>query len=198
VQPPAHLRTAAISHQPKPSVSDAMDKQTTLFAMPETSPKVKTSQEPLCIFIDGAARGNPGPAGAGIFMQQGKKTVLAEGLFLGKKTNNQAEYLALLLALLLVNKLFKDKKISPTSLRFFSDSELLVKQMNGIYQVKNEQLKVLRMLILTQLQPHKATFAHVFREQNTQADALANEGVDKKKKPPASIANLLADHGIAL
>ncbi len=175
-----------------------MDKQTALFETIKSDPKPSVAQEPLCIFVDGAARGNPGPAGAGIFIQQAKKTVLAEGLFLGKKTNNQAEYLALLLALLFINKLCKDKKLAPAPLRIFSDSELLVKQMNGIYQVKNEQLKALKGLIVEQLKGHKATFAHVFREQNTQADALANVGVDERKKVPASFVKTLADYALHL
>lgn len=177
-----------------------MDNQTTLFETPKTTtkkdPAPQLAQEPLRIFIDGASRGNPGPAGAGIFMSQAKKPVLAEGIFLGKKTNNQAEYLALLLAVLFINKLFKDKTIAPTPLHFFSDSELMIKQMNGIYKVKNEQLQALKGIIVEHLHGHPVTFKHVYREQNVEADALANQGVDTKKKVPASFAKTLADYGL--
>ncbi len=179
-----------------------MDNQTTLFTSPQTAikkdPETRIVQEPLRIFVDGAARGNPGPAGAGIFIQQAKKLVLAEGLFLGKKTNNQAEYLALLLAVFFINTLFKEKKLAHTVLHFFSDSELLVKQMNGIYKVKNEQLKALKGIIVEHLHGHKATFTHVFREKNTDADALANLGVDERKKVPTSFAKILSDYGLHL
>ncbi|MBM3892854.1 ribonuclease HI family protein [Candidatus Dependentiae bacterium] len=177
-----------------------MDNQTTLFDIPQTNPSKNPvsllRQEPLHIFIDGASRGNPGPAGAGIYISQAKKLVLAEGIFLGKKTNNQAEYLALLLAILFIKKLFKDKTVASAPLYFFSDSELLIKQMNGIYKVKNEQLQALKRIIVEHVRSHTATFKHVYRDQNVEADALANQGIDTKKKVPVPFAKALADYGL--
>lgn len=178
-----------------------MNKQTTLFETEKSTqkdPEVLLAQEPLQIFIDGASRGNPGPAGAGIFISQAKKPIIAEGIFLGKKTNNQAEYLALLLSVLFINHLFKEKKLAKTPLHFFSDSELMIKQMNGIYKVKNEQLQALKGIIIEHLHGHKATFKHVYREQNTTADGLANQGVDTRKKVPSSFAKILSDYGLHL
>ncbi len=177
-----------------------MDNQTTLFGLPQPNsskdPAPIITHEPLHIFIDGASRGNPGPAGAGIYISQAQKLVLAEGIFLGKKTNNQAEYLALLLAILFIKKLFKDKTISAAPLYFFSDSELLIKQMNGIYKVKNEQLQALKRIIVEHMRGHTTSFKHVYREHNVEADALANQGVDTKKKIPAPFAKALADYGL--
>jgi ribonuclease HI len=176
-----------------------MEKQTDLFGTPIAlvkKPATKAVLDDLHIFMDGASRGNPGPAGAGIFMFQGQKNILAEGLYLGKKTNNQAEYLALLLAVLFVEKLIAEKKVAFTRIRFFSDSELMIKQMNGIYKVKNEQLQALHGIITTRLKKYVCSFTHVLRGKNADADALANLGVDHKKKVPTSFQKILADYGI--
>jgi ribonuclease HI len=176
-----------------------MEKQTGLFSdtPPQaSSPAAKAVLDDLHVFVDGAARGNPGPAGAGIFMLQGQKNILSSGLFLGKKTNNQAEYLALLLAVLSIEKLIADKAVSFNRIRFFSDSELMVKQMNNIYRVKNEQLQVLHGIIKARLKKYSATFTHVLRAKNADADALANIGVDLKKKVPTGFQKILADYGI--
>jgi len=179
-----------------------MATQLSLFSPSSTKPAAKNTTRSatsgLSVFVDGAARGNPGPAGAGIFITQDKTTVLAEGLFLGKKTNNQAEYLALLLAIFFIEKLIKDGAIAHQPIRFFSDSELLVKQMNGVYQVKNEQLKALHGIIRQHLTKHHATFTHVLRAKNADADALANLGVDHKKKVPTAFSKILADYGLHL
>lgn len=179
-----------------------MEKQTDLFhsAVPVATkkPVTRAMLDDLHIFIDGAARGNPGPAGAGIFMLQGQKNVFSQGLYLGKKTNNQAEYLALLLALLYVDKLVADKTLIFTKIRFFSDSELLVKQMNGIYKVKNEQLKALHGIITRHAKKYFITYTHVLRAKNADADAMANLGVDHKQKVPTSFQKILADYGMHL
>ena len=148
------------------------------------------------IFVDGAARGNPGPAGAGIHISNSTQEI-KEGFFLGEKTNNQAEYLALVLALFLlkqkIDETDKDTGLKNVFLVIHSDSELLIRQLSGLYKIKNPILIKLHGLIKRLLNgvPHK--FTHVMREKNKVADRLANEGIDKKKKIPTNFFNFLAN-----
>ena len=125
------------------------------------------------IYIDGAARGNPGPAGIGIVIKDGSKTLAEIGAYIGKATNNVAEYLALVRGLEEV--LIRGFK----SASFFSDSELLVKQLNGEYKVKHENLVPLHYHILTLIDRMKEfSIKHVTRDKNAHADKMANEGID--------------------
>lgn len=133
------------------------------------------------ILIDGASRGNPGQAGAGICILRNNEFILKKGFYLGKKTNNQAEYLALALALFLFNKLLKREGITTTTITIISDSELMIRQMKGIYQVKNPELTLLKNAIDQMRQEFKCHFEHVLREYNQEADALANYGINNKK-----------------
>lgn len=121
-----------------------METQTSFLKAPINKHSVSETIE---IFVDGAARGNPGPAGAGIFITQADKELVKSGFFLGKKTNNQAEYLALALALFLLKKQIKN----PEKIIITSDSELLIKQMRGEYQVKNPILFQIKNLIHSML-----------------------------------------------
>src|SRR5579862_8217660 len=106
-------------------------KQLTLFDAHETSSKQTASSWRVC--IDGASRNNPGPSGAGIFITKNKKAIYEEGFYLGKKTNNQAEYLALVIALFFLH----EHAHSADAIHIISDSELLVKQVRGVYKVRN-------------------------------------------------------------
>jgi len=173
-----------------------MDKQLSLFALAastiDASPK-KESVKPWNVYIDGAARGNPGPAGIGIYVTDGTKTIIKHGFYLGKKTNNQAEYLALAVAVFLIKKEYTEKKIDCPTLHFFSDSELLIKQMNKFYKVKNAVLLQIKSMIEGMLVGSKHSFKHVFREANTIADELANHGIDKKNKLPTDFLKFLAN-----
>ena len=130
----------------------------------------------LTIFSDGGARGNPGPAGAGAVILDADGKVLAElHEYLGETTNNQAEYRAMIMALKAA------KKMSPASVAVFADSELVVKQINGEYRVKDEGLKPLfkeLMSLLGDFSDYKVT--HVRREKNKHADKLANKAIDSK------------------
>lgn len=124
--------------------------------------------------VDGAARGNPGEAGCGavIFDQNGE---LIEELrrYLGHTTNNVAEYEGLLLGLERVLRLGGKK------LRIESDSQLLVRQLNGLYRVKDEKLKKLHQQALGLLRRLEAyRIMHVAREHNRLADRLANQAID--------------------
>ncbi len=144
--------------------------------------------------IDGASRNNPGKSGAGIVMKKDGQVVSKEGFYLGIKTNNQAEYYAFLLGLFFLKKYAKAKD----TIRVASDSELLVKQIEGLYKVKNEGLKPLHTLALTFLQKMPITIMHVVRSDNVVADKLANKGIDHKNPLPNSFLTLLKKNGISL
>ncbi len=129
----------------------------------------------LIIYTDGGARGNPGPAGIGAiaYDEQGRE-VFRLAKFLGLATNNQAEYQAVLAALQ------KAKQIGAQNLQIFMDSELVVKQLNREYKVKNKDLAPLFVKIYNLTFSFKnVKFSHIPREQNKQADKLANQAMDR-------------------
>jgi len=125
-------------------------------------------------FIDGAARGNPGQAGAGAyFTPAGNEAAKELFLALGRATNNEAEYHALLLAL------EEAERRGATELTIYSDSLLLVEQIKGRYRIKAENLKPLAREALARARSFpKFSISHVRREQNREADRLANLGAD--------------------
>ncbi|GBD35275.1 14.7 kDa ribonuclease H-like protein [bacterium HR36] len=131
----------------------------------------------LTIHIDGAARGNPGPAAfAAVFLQDGQ-LLLEEKQFVGKTTNNVAEYLALLHALR------RAAQMGARRLHIFSDSELLVRQMTGVYQVRDPKLRQLyeqAQELVRQFEEVRLT--HVPRKQNRQADKLCNQALDEAER----------------
>ena len=126
------------------------------------------------IHIDGGARGNPGVSGAGIVLRGADDQPLVEaGYYLGHQTNNVAEYTALLKALEAA------KRAGATQLVIHSDSELLVRQINGEYRVRNPALKDLFDDAFGRLRGfEKWEVRHVRREQNVRADELANLAMD--------------------
>ncbi|MFH2136151.1 MAG: ribonuclease HI family protein [Patescibacteria group bacterium] len=127
----------------------------------------------LQIFTDGGARGNPGPAGIGVVIWSGNELVGRHKKYIGKATNNQAEYKAVILAL------EEAKKLEPVELEFFLDSELVVKQLNREYKVKDENLAPLFVQVWNaSMGFKKVTFTHVPREKNKEADKLVNEAID--------------------
>jgi ribonuclease HI len=129
------------------------------------------------LYIDGAARNNPGPAGIGIYLVRNNCPVVEQGFYVGSKTNNQAEYLALLVGLF-----YCKKYISPHErVYIYSDSQLLVRQLSGIYKIKNAELKKLVGFVQEFLSMVQYTLVHIRRENNTKADSLANKGIDTKQ-----------------
>lgn len=130
------------------------------------------------LFTDGAARGNPGPAGAGVMLRDpagAEVATLAE--YLGSLTNNEAEYKALLLGLELA------RRHGARELVVHMDSELIVRQLAGRYRVKAEHLKPFFERARKELSGFdRASVLHVRREQNRDADLLANRGVDEGLK----------------
>jgi len=127
------------------------------------------------LFTDGGARGNPGPAGIGGVLYNSKNEVVANfSVYLGKTTNNQAEYKALLKGL----ELALENKVE--ELNCYLDSELVVKQLKREYKVKNKDLAPLFIKVWSlSLKFKKITFNHVTRDKNTIADALANQAMDR-------------------
>lgn len=128
------------------------------------------------IHIDGGSRGNPGPAGFGVRAVSSNGEVVAEHYgFIGEATNNVAEYQALIHALTLAARLdAKDVVIC-------SDSELVVKQMNGVYKVKHPDMIPLHRKASTLVRAlGGAIIRHVRREENREADALANRAMDEQ------------------
>lgn len=133
------------------------------------------SQEDIVIFIDGGARGNPGPAGCGVVIQdnQGNELV-ALSEFLGIATNNEAEYSGLVLAL------EKASELTHETVEIRTDSELLARQMTGQYKVKAKNLLPFYIKANKLMQRfRRVRFTHVPREQNKEADHLANEAMDR-------------------
>lgn len=125
-------------------------------------------------FTDGGARGNPGPAAAGVVVKNDKGQILAAyGVFLGNQTNNYAEYSALLSALQ------KAKELGAIEVDCVLDSELVVKQMRREYKVKEPTLQKLWLQVYNLSQQFKkVTYRHVFRADNKEADAEVNKTLD--------------------
>jgi ribonuclease HI len=132
----------------------------------------------LIIYTDGGARGNPGPAAAGfVIYNENGKIIEKDGKFLGETTNNQAEYQAVILAL------HKAKDLGAKEIDFFLDSELVVKQLNREYKVRDADLAPLFLKIWNlSVGFKKITYKHVTRERNKEADAVVNEILDREKK----------------
>ena len=129
----------------------------------------------LIIYTDGGARGNPGPAGIGATILNDKKNLIAEiSEYIGVATNNQAEYRAVMAAIK------KAKELGAEELNFYLDSQLVVEQLNGNYKIKNKGLQPLFVSIYNDsLNFKKVSYSHIPREQNKEADRLANEAMDK-------------------
>lgn len=140
------------------------------------------------LYVDGAARNNPGPAGVGICLCKNGVECTCEGYFLGVATNNEAEYQALVLGLLLAAR----EVAAGEKLEIFSDSELLVKQILGIYQVKKPELRTWHGRAKKILLKFSYSIRHVVREKNMRADELANRGIDSKNRVPDDLQQEIA------
>lgn len=165
---------------------------TRLFAEPEAAPA--GSATAYMAQIDGAARGNPGPASYGVVIRApGGATVAELKKYIGRSTNNIAEYYALIAAL--------DYATAHgiCALRIRSDSELLVRQMQGRYKVKSPELRPLFERARKMSQALRFfSIEHVRREQNSEADALANQALDStgEHSSNATVSRSVANDGI--
>ncbi len=134
------------------------------------------TEGPVHIFVDGASSGNPGPAGAGILILDSRgKVLVQESVPLGVTTNNQAEYLALLLALRHLVALGGPRAT------VFTDSELLYNQLTGRYRVRAENLRLLHLLAVAYLRTLAVEIRWVAREENRVADRLARAAARKRR-----------------
>lgn len=126
----------------------------------------------LEIYCDGGARGNPGPAASAFIVYENKKIIHKEGKALGVTTNNVAEYTAVIMALTWLKE--------ASSVTFFLDSELVVKQLTGLFKIKDEKLKELAINVkeLERKFSGEIFYKSVRRESNAVADALVNETLD--------------------
>jgi len=142
-------------------------------ARPARRPKVKS----VAIYSDGGSRGNPGPAGYGAVLTDPSGKVLAElSEFVGRKTNNEAEYLGLIAGLEAA------RDMGAREVRIRADSELLVRQVNGTYKMKSARLRPLLQEVQALLGAFQTWSAqHVPRERNAHADRLANEAMDRAR-----------------
>jgi ribonuclease HI len=140
---------------------------------PQVHPR---ATEVWSLYCDGASRGNPGQAGAGVLLKDAAGDIrLQAGKYLGRVTNNVAEYQALLLGLQ------KARELGVKKIQVFADSELMVRQLKGQYRVKAPHLLPLYEAAQQALKEFE-TFAisHVPRELNSLADRLANQAIDQK------------------
>ncbi len=133
----------------------------------------------IVVFTDGGSRGNPGPAALGVFIQtEDGKELASIGKRLGETTNNVAEYSAIVEAFnwLLDNKL----KLAIEEIHFYMDSQLAYSQLNGLYKIKNTQIREF-ILEIRQKEAELGipiTYTHIPREQNKKADFMVNQALD--------------------
>jgi ribonuclease HI len=130
----------------------------------------------LVLHIDGASRGNPGRAGAGVWITNGEGEKISEvSRFLGHKTNNEAEYWALLLGLREAKRLRGDR------IQIFTDSQLIERQIKGVYRVKDPNLRALHRTVIENLKTFSSfEIESVPREENEEADRLANQAIQRR------------------
>lgn len=144
---------------------------------------MKIDRSKIIINTDGGSRGNPGPAAIGVVISDPKSPdgdrAKEYGEYIGKTTNNVAEYRAVAFALKKAKALLGSKKAAETDVEVRADSELLVKQMNGEYKIKNQELQPLFFEIWNaKMDFRSVAFKHVPREENSRADALVNRALD--------------------
>lgn len=134
----------------------------------------------LIVNTDGGARGNPGPAGIGVVMRDDKNIIIGRYKeFIGNATNNIAEYKALILALKESIKI-SNFKFQILNIQINMDSELVVRQMQGRYKIKEPSLKILATEVLALIKNFQnVEFKHIPREQNKEADKLVNQAIDE-------------------
>lgn len=135
------------------------------------------------LYADGGSRGNPGPAGAGavVFDNIGKRLVEVSD-YLGIATNNIAEYEAVIRGLQKLSETFPAEVLTSTPLTIRMDSKLVIEQLKGAYKVKHPNLvpRYFEVKNILARSFNQVAFEHVYRENNTDADALANEAMDRK------------------
>ncbi len=153
-------------------VADAMEQ----LGRQGGAPEATVALHRLRVYSDGAARGNPGPSGAGaVLVEPSGQVVDRLGKFLGVQTNNYAEYMGLLLGLK------RARELGVKEVEVFADSELMIRQLGGRYQVKSPSLRPLYEEALRLLNDFsRVKLVHVPREMNTAADEMSNRAIDER------------------
>ncbi|AKJ06570.1 ribonuclease HI [Archangium gephyra] len=162
---------------PEPPAAEPRRPSRTLPPLPPAEPTAPAGvPSSLKLFSDGAARGNPGPAGAGaVLMDAGGRVFARLGRFLGVQTNNYAEYMGLLLGLK------HARSLGVKELEVLADSELLIRQLQGRYQVKSPTLRPLYEEASELLEGFsRVKLTHVPREKNKAADEMSNRAIDER------------------
>ncbi len=136
--------------------------------------------EKIIMYTDGGSRNNPGPAAIGVYIETlGKKY----SEYIGEKTNNEAEYMALIFGLKKIKSIIGNIKAKQSDIECVLDSELVVKQLNHEYKLKEEHIQKFFIEIWNLMLDYKTvTFRHVPREKNKIADGLVNEALDAREK----------------
>lgn len=136
------------------------------------------------VYTDGGSRGNPGPAALGVFILNGRgERIKSYGEFLGEKTNNEAEYEAVIFGLKKLKQLFGGEAIKKARVLVRSDSELLVSQLTGKYKIEARHIADFFIKIWNlKIDFSDVQFEHVPREQNKEADRMVNQALDSEQK----------------
>ena len=143
-------------------------------------------QHKVIVYTDGGSRGNPGPAGIGVVIANGKnRTIKKYSNELGVCTNNEAEYDAVIFALQKLKQLFGKNKTKDINVEIRTDSQLVARQLGGKYKIEEEKLFPLFIKIWNlKMNFGSISFIEIPREQNKEADKLANEAMDAQKENP--------------
>ncbi|MFC1594900.1 ribonuclease HI family protein [Patescibacteria group bacterium] len=141
-------------------------------------------QNKLIIYTDGGSRGNPGPAAIGVVIENGQREVLKKyGEKIGEKTNNEAEYEAIIFALKKAKQLFGKEKTKKMNIDMYMDSELVASQLSGKYKIEEERLFPYFIKIWNlKFDFGKITFNHILRNKNKEADRMLNEALDSNQQ----------------
>lgn len=136
--------------------------------------------EIIKMYTDGGSRNNPGPAAIGVYIPTLDKKY---GEYIGEKTNNEAEWEALVWGLKKIKSLVGKEKTKETLVECYLDSELVVKQLNHEYKIKEDYIKNYFITVWNlQLDFKKISFSHIMREKNKIADSLVNQALNEREK----------------
>lgn len=136
--------------------------------------------EKIVMYTDGGSRNNPGPAAVGVYLESLHKQF---GHYIGNKTNNEAEYEAVIFGFKKIKQLVGKDKTKNIEIECFLDSELVERQLNHIYKVKEENIQKLFIEVWNMMLDFgKVSFNHIPREKNKIADKMVNEALDNEEK----------------
>ena len=141
-------------------------------------------KDKIIIYTDGGSRGNPGAAAVGVVIKDERgRTLKSYGEAIGEKTNNEAEYEAVIFALRKIKALLGKEKVKKIEVAVNLDSQLVASQLNGEYKIEEEKLFPLFIKIWNlKIDFGEIKYRHIPREKNREADKLVNEALDKEQR----------------